>query len=47
MAGEGGEYESLVLDCPLFKDFHLDVIHKTLVYHDNHSHLQPVAYLTF
>ena len=47
VAGEGGEYESLVLDCPLFKDFLLEVIHKTIVYHDNHSTESPVAYLTF
>lgn len=46
VCGEGGEYETLVLDCPLFNNYSVLVSDSQTVLHDNHSELQHVAYTT-
>lgn len=43
VCGEGGEYESLTLDCPLFKrKLHIDDYQ--VVYHDKNQ-MAPVVYM--
>ncbi len=46
ICGEGGEYETLVLDCPLFSNYSVLVSDSQTVLHDNHSEMQHVAYTT-
>ena len=45
VAGEGGEYESLVLDCPLFKEFRIVINEFKTVLHSADSKDAPVYYL--
>ncbi|KAI8868486.1 hypothetical protein GQ42DRAFT_164092 [Ramicandelaber brevisporus] len=44
VCGEGGEYESLVLDCPLYKKKRIEIVEKTVILHSNDMY-SPVAYL--
>ena len=46
MCGEGGEYESLTLDCPLFKKKRIVVDDTQLCIHSNDA-FAPVGYLIF
>ena len=46
MCGEGGEYESAVFDCPLFKTHKLVSKNEEVVIHDNNE-ICPVAYIKF
>ena len=45
VAGEGGEYESLVLDCPLFKTRKLRIDKFDIILHSAQSKDAPVYYL--
>ncbi|ORY23337.1 hypothetical protein BCR33DRAFT_135120 [Rhizoclosmatium globosum] len=45
VCGEGGEYETVVLDCPLFKK-RLEILEKEVVVHSQDSY-EVVAYLRF
>ncbi|KAJ3292468.1 hypothetical protein HDU79_001423 [Rhizoclosmatium sp. JEL0117] len=45
VCGEGGEYETVVLDCPLFKK-RLEIVEKEVVVHSQDSY-EVVAYLRF
>ena len=44
MCGEGGEYESAVFDCPLFKNWKIRVVESEVVDHELNE-IGPVAYL--
>jgi diphthine-ammonia ligase len=44
ICGEGGEFESLTLDCPLFK-YNKIVLDETEIVNHDHDDLAPVAYL--
>lgn len=44
ICGEGGEYETFVVDCPLFKK--KIVLDETKVVEHSKGHLAPVAYLS-
>lgn len=46
IAGEGGEYESAVFDCPLFKTHKLVANKQVLVSHDDNVEC-PVAYMSY
>ena len=46
MCGEGGEYESAVFDCPLFKTHRIVAKKQEIVIHDA-SEICPVAYLRY
>lgn len=46
VCGEGGEYESAVFDCPLFKTHKLNARKKEMQVHDDNSEC-PVAYLRY
>lgn len=44
VCGEGGEFESMTLDCPLFK-YKRIVLDSTEIVHHDQDELAPVAYL--
>ena len=46
MCGEGGEYESAVFDCPLFKDKKIEIVESEIIHHVDND-IAPVAYLQF
>ena len=46
MCGEGGEYESAVFDCPLFKNKKIVAVESAVVHHDKNE-FAPVAYLEY
>ena len=46
VCGEGGEYESAVFDCPLFKTHKLVSKNEEIIIHDNND-ICPVAYIKF
>ena len=46
MCGEGGEYESAVFDCPLFRDKCIESVESETVHHVDND-IAPVAYLNF
>lgn len=46
VCGEGGEYESLTLDCPLFKKKRIAIDSRELRIHSNDA-FAPVGYLIF
>ena len=45
VCGEGGEFESFVLDCPLYK--RRIVVEQSEVVHHDSSDVAPVAYMRF
>ena len=45
MCGEGGEYESAVFDCPLFKNKRI-VLRESEIIHHSENEIGPVAYLS-
>ena len=44
MCGEGGEYETVVLDCPLFSRQKVRIVESEVVHHEDND-FAPVAYL--
>jgi diphthine-ammonia ligase len=46
VCGEGGEYESAVFDCPLFKNKKIVEIENVIVNHIDND-ISPVAYIKF
>lgn len=44
MCGEGGEYETVVLDCPLFRHRKITIVESEVVHHEEND-FAPVAYL--
>ena len=46
VCGEGGEYESAVFDCPLFKKHRIVSVDQEVVHHEDND-FAPVAYLKF
>ena len=46
MCGEGGEYESAVFDCLLFKDKKIEILESEIIHHVDND-IAPVAYLQF
>jgi len=46
VCGEGGEYESAILDCPLFKTHKIVANGPKVVVHDSNT-ICPVAYLDY
>ncbi|CDW88436.1 UNKNOWN [Stylonychia lemnae] len=46
VCGEGGEYESAVFDCPLFKSKRIVALDQQIIHHDE-SEIAPVAHLKF
>jgi len=46
VCGEGGEYETVVLDCPLFTRRKVRIVENELVHHEDND-FAPVAYLRF
>ena len=46
VCGEGGEYESAVFDCPLFKTHKLVANKQVLISHDDNVEC-PVAYMSY
>ena len=46
ICGEGGEYESAVFDCPLFKTHKIQAQNKNTVIHDDND-ISPVAFIQY
>ena len=46
VCGEGGEYETLTLDCPLFRRKRL-VVEESEIRMHSHCEIAPVGYLVF